>query len=152
MERIDQHILALLARDGRMSYTDIGRETGLSTSAAQQRVRRLEQRGTIVGYHAEIDPAALGRTLTAFISIHPITPAADEETPRVLDTFPEVVSCFTVAGDASYLCLVQVGSTAELDALLTRIRNQANVTTVTTVVLTTIFRDRSPIAPPDPIG
>ena len=44
MEKLDRRILALLVREGRMSYTDIGRETGLSTSAAQQRVRRLEQR------------------------------------------------------------------------------------------------------------
>ena len=49
MEKLDRRILALLVREGRMSYTDIGRETGLSTSAAQQRVRRLEQRGIIAG-------------------------------------------------------------------------------------------------------
>jgi Lrp/AsnC family leucine-responsive transcriptional regulator len=152
MERIDQHILALLAREGRMSYTDIGRETGLSTSAAQQRVRRLEQRGAIVGYHADIDPAVLGHTLTAFISIHPINPASEEDTPRLLAAFPEVVSCFSVAGDASYLCMVQVGSTTELDTLLTRMRNHANVTTVTTVVLTTIFRDRPLVDLPDAVG
>ena len=55
MEKLDRRILALLARDGRMSYTDIGKETGLSTSAAQQRVRRLEQRGVIKGYTAVLD-------------------------------------------------------------------------------------------------
>ena len=60
MESMDRHILGLLARDGRMSYTDIGRATGLSTSAAQQRVRRLEQRGIITGYRAIVDPQALG--------------------------------------------------------------------------------------------
>ena len=64
MESTDQQILALLARDGRMSYTDIGRETGLSTSAAQQRVRRLEQRGVITGYRALVNPEALGKLLT----------------------------------------------------------------------------------------
>ena len=52
MEKLDRRILALLARTGRMSYTDIGKETGLSTSAAQQRVRRLEQRGVIRSYRA----------------------------------------------------------------------------------------------------
>ena len=50
-------------------YTDIGRETGLSTSAAQQRVRRLEQRGLITGYRAEISAEALGLVLTAFIAL-----------------------------------------------------------------------------------
>ena len=61
MEPLDRRILSLLARDGRMSYTDIGKETGLSTSAAQQRVRRLEQRGVINGYRAELDQAQLGQ-------------------------------------------------------------------------------------------
>lgn len=142
MESTDQQILSLLARDGRMSYTDIGRETGLSTSAAQQRVRRLEQRGIIAGYRATIDPEALGRNLTAFISIRPLDPSTDEATPARLQWMSEVTSCFSVAGDASYLLMVQVGTPAELDALLTRIRTTANVTTVTTVVLTTIFKDR----------
>ncbi|WP_420175045.1 Lrp/AsnC family transcriptional regulator [Luteococcus sp. OSA5] len=142
MESTDQRILALLARDGRMSYTDIGRETGLSTSAAQQRVRRLEQRGIIDGYHATINPESLGRNLTAFISIRPLDPGTDEATPSRLEAMTEVISCFSVAGDASYLLEVQVGTPAELDALLTRIRTVANVTTVTTVVLTTIFKNR----------
>jgi len=142
MESTDQHILSLLARDGRMSYTDIGRETGLSTSAAQQRVRRLEQRGVISGYRATINAEALGRNLTAFISIRPLDPETDEATPSKLEGMPEITSCFSVAGDASYLLEVQVGTPAELDALLTRIRSTANVTTVTTVVLTTIFKDR----------
>lgn len=147
MESTDQHILALLARDGRMSYTEIGRETKLSTSAAQQRVRRLEQRGVISGYHASIDPEALGRTLMAFISIRPLDPSTDEATPSLLVRLPEITSCYSVAGDASYLLKVQVATTAELDALLTKIRQSANVTTVTTVVLTTIFQDRPLIEP-----
>jgi Lrp/AsnC family leucine-responsive transcriptional regulator len=142
MEPKDQHILALLARNGRMSYTELGRETGLSTSAAQQRVRRLEQKGVITGYQAQIDPAALGKNLTAFISIRPISPQHDNSTPLVLAQTPEVVSCFSVAGDASYLCMVEVGTPADLDELLTKLRHEVNVMTVTTVVLTTVFRDR----------
>ena len=147
MESIDQQILSLLATDGRMSYTDIGRETGLSTSAAQQRVRRLEQRGVIAGYRAEINPEALGRTMTAFISIRPLNPEADESTPGKLEHLPEVISCYSVAGDASYLLMVQVANPAELDRLLTAIRTTANVTTVTTIVLTTLFKDRPLVAP-----
>lgn len=147
MESTDQKILALLAADGRISYTDIGRETGLSTSAAQQRVRRLEQRGIISGYRAVVNPETLGRTLTAFISIRPLVPEQDEEVPGLLDVMPEILSCFSVAGDASYLIEAQVGTPAELDALLTRIRMTANVTTQTTIVLTTIFRDRQVLEP-----
>jgi Lrp/AsnC family transcriptional regulator, leucine-responsive regulatory protein len=64
MEEINRKIISVLARDGRMSFTELARETGLSVSAAQQRVRRLEQRGVIRGYAALIDPAG-GRQLAA---------------------------------------------------------------------------------------
>ena len=49
VEDLDQRILTLLAADGRMSFTDLGKATGLSTSAVHQRVKRLEQRGLITG-------------------------------------------------------------------------------------------------------
>ena len=55
MEDLDQRILKLLAADGRMSFTDLGKATGLSTSAVHQRVKRLESRGLIKGYGATID-------------------------------------------------------------------------------------------------
>ena len=142
MERTDLQILALVARDGRMSFTDIGRATGLSTSAAQQRVRRLEQRGVITGYHAEINPAALGRTMTAIISVRSLNTKQDDDIPAILASLPEITTCFSVAGDASFVCVAEVANPSELDGLLTKIRQQANVTTSTTVALTTYFRER----------
>ncbi|HTE66769.1 MAG TPA: Lrp/AsnC family transcriptional regulator, partial [Candidatus Binatia bacterium] len=71
MEEIDRQIVDLLARDGRMSFTDLGKATSLSTSAVHQRVRRLEQRGVIRGYAAVVDYEAMGLPLTAFVSIKP---------------------------------------------------------------------------------
>src|SRR5262245_820855 len=76
VEEIDRKILLLLAHEGRMSFTDLARQTGLSVSATHQRVRRLERRGLIRGYAAVIDPADAGLPLTAFISIKPFDPAA----------------------------------------------------------------------------
>lgn len=125
-----------------MSYTDIGRETGLSTSAAQQRVRRLEQRGIITGYRAVIDPEAVGCLLTAFISLRATDPSLDDQIPQRLEHLPGVVSCFSVAGEASHLLKVQVGTPAELEALLSRIRSAAAASTHTTVVLSVPFEDR----------
>ena len=75
-------IVRLLAADGRMSYTDLGKATGLSTSAVHQRVRRLEQRGVITGYTITVDHDALELSLTALISIKPIDPAAPDDAPR----------------------------------------------------------------------
>ncbi|MFT4295777.1 MAG: Lrp/AsnC family transcriptional regulator [Micropruina sp.] len=142
MESTDRQILTLLSRDGRMSYTDIGRETGLSTSAAQQRVRRLEQRGLITGYRADISAEALGLGLTAFIALNGSDPAADEQIPERLQHLSNVVSCYSVAGDASYILIVQVETPAQLEALLTQIRTTAGASTHTTLVLSVPFKDR----------
>src|SRR3712207_8521300 len=75
----DRKILQLLAADGRMSFTDLGKATGLSTSAVHQRVKRLEQRGLILGYGATVNHDELGLPLTAFISIRPIDPSEPDE-------------------------------------------------------------------------
>lgn len=142
MESLDRQILALLARDGRMSYTDIGKATGLSTSAAQQRVRRLEQRGIITGYGARLNPAALGMELTAFVAIRPFDPSQPDDAPQRLADVREVISCYSVAGEANYLLKVQVATPVHLEELLGRIRSSAHVSSVTTVVLSTAFEDR----------
>ena len=112
MEKLDQAILSLLARDGRMSYTDIGKETGLSTSAAQQRVRRLEQRGVIKGYRAVLDPEQLNLMITAFVAIKPFDPSQPDDAPQRLEPIDEVISCYSVAGEPSYLLKVQVPTMA----------------------------------------
>lgn len=152
MEGIDQEILALLSQNGRMSFTDIGKKTGLSTSAAQQRVRRLEQRGVIDGYRADVNAEAVGRALTAFISVRPLDPRDDGLIPEQVNAIPQITSCYSVAGDASYLLLAQVASTAELDHLLTQLRSNVHLMTTTTVVLSTIFRNRPLVLAEDNLG
>lgn len=145
MEKLDRQILALLARDGRMSYTDIGKETGLSTSAAQQRVRRLEQRGVIKGYSAVLDATELGLMVTAFVAVKPFDPSQADDAPERLRHLSGIISCYSVAGDASYLLKVQVGSMADLETLLTRIRSDGKVSTHTTTVLSVPYEDRPPL-------
>lgn len=142
MESTDEQILGLLAREGRMSYTDIGKATGLSTSAAQQRVRRLEQRGVITGYRALIDPAALSRPLTAFVSVRITDPTSDSDLPEQVADLPEIISCYSVAGPASYLLMVQVATPLDLERLLADIRLRARVMTETQLVLSVPFADR----------
>ena len=140
-------IVRLLLEDGRMSFTDVGKATGLSTSAAHQRVRRLEQRGIIKGYRAVVDTDALGLPLTAFVSAKPFDPAAPDDVPERLAGLPEIESCHSVAGDENYILKVRVATPADLEGLLARIRSAANVSTRTTIVLSTPFEARSPDLP-----
>ncbi|HLU74381.1 MAG TPA: Lrp/AsnC family transcriptional regulator [Nonomuraea sp.] len=144
MEEIDRRIVALLARDGRMSFTELARETGLSVSAVHQRVRRLEKRGVVRGYAAIIDHDAVGLPLTAFVSIKPIDPAAPDDAPDRLAHLTAIEACHSVAGDESYILKVRVASPVALEELLQQIRAAANVSTRTTVVLSTPYEHRAP--------
>jgi Lrp/AsnC family leucine-responsive transcriptional regulator len=144
VEDLDRQILRLLAEDGRRSFTDLARETGLSVSAVHQRVRRLEKRGVIRGYHADIDPTCADLPLTAFVSIKPIDPAAADDAPDRLVHLTAIEACHSVAGEESYILKVRVPSPADLEALLQEIRAAANVSTRTTVVLSTPYEGRPP--------
>jgi Lrp/AsnC family leucine-responsive transcriptional regulator len=143
VEKIDRQIVQLLAEDGRMSYTDLGKATGLSTSAVHQRVKRLEERGLITGYAASVDHEKAGRPLTAFISITPIDASAPDDYPDRLAVIEEIESCWSVAGEESYILKVRVTVPTDLDELLARIRSVANVSTRTTIVLSTPYENRS---------
>jgi len=142
VEDLDRRILTLLATDGRMSFTDLGKATGLSTSAVHQRVKRLEQRGMIKGYGATIDYDQVGMPLTAFISIRPIDPSQPDDSPDRLAGISEIESCWSVAGDESYILKVRVSAPTDLENLLARVRAAANVSTRTTIVLSTPYESR----------
>ncbi|MET3805195.1 Lrp/AsnC family leucine-responsive transcriptional regulator [Nakamurella sp. UYEF19] len=142
LEELDARIAAVLAADGRCSYTELADKVGLSVSAVHQRVRRLEQRGVIRGYAARIDGEQIGLPLTAFVSLTPIDPAEPDDYPQRLLPLPQIESCYSVAGVESYIVKVRVASPSALEALLAQIRATANVSTRTTVVLSTPFEDR----------
>lgn len=137
MEDLDRRIVELLAADGRMSYTDLGKALEMSTSAVHQRVRRLEKRQVIKGYAARVDHEALGDALAAFISITPIDPAAPDDIPDRLRGIRQIEACHSVAGEENYILKVRVSTPAALEELIATIRAAANVTTRTTVVLST---------------
>ncbi|WP_169946054.1 Lrp/AsnC family transcriptional regulator [Microbispora sp. H11081] len=149
MEEIDRRIVTLLATDGRMSFTDLAKETGLSVSAVHQRVRRLEKRGVIRGYAALVDYDEIGLPLTAFVSIKPIDPSAPDDAPERLSHLTAIEACHSVAGDESYILKVRVASPFALEELLQQIRASANVSTRTTVVLSTPYDYRSPMIEKD---
>lgn len=144
MEDLDREIVRLLAHDGRRSFTDLAKDTGLSVSAVHQRVRRLEKRGVIHGYAASVDADEIGLPLTAFVSIKPIDPAAPDDAPDRLAHLDAIEACHSVAGDESYILKVRVRDPGALEALLQEIRAAANVSTRTTVVLSTPYEGRPP--------
>jgi Lrp/AsnC family transcriptional regulator, leucine-responsive regulatory protein len=144
VEDIDRRIVGLLSRNGRMSFTELARQAGLSVSAVHQRVRRLETEGVITGYVALCDPAVIGLPMTAFVSVKPFDPAAPDEVPEKLRNLDAIEACHSVAGDENYILKVRVASPTALEDLLQQIRSIAQVSTRTTIVLSTAYENRPP--------
>jgi len=144
VEEIDRKIVSLLARYGRMSFTELARQAGLSVSAVHQRVRRLEQDGVIKGYAAVFNPEDVGLPLTAFVSLKPFNAAAPDDLPQRLEHLTAIEACHSVAGDENYILKVRVPTPTALEELLYQIRTLGGVSTRTTVVLSTPYENRPP--------
>ncbi len=99
-----------LVADGRATLATLAEKAGLSISAVQSRVRRLEARKVIRGYTAKIDPDALGHGLSAFVAITPLDPSQPDDAPARLRNLPAIEACHSVAGEESYVLLVRVAS------------------------------------------
>jgi Lrp/AsnC family transcriptional regulator, leucine-responsive regulatory protein len=142
----DRAIVAALQDDARATFADIGRMVGLTPSSVHERVRKLERSGVIRSYRAQLDPEAVGLFVTALVSVTPLDPKQPDDLPDRVREFPEVEDCHSVAGDENYILKVRAHTTADLEDLLQRLREKAEVHTRTTVVLSTPFEHR-PIMP-----
>ena len=145
-DSVDRSILAAISRDGRATLAQLSDAVGLSVSAVQSRLRRLETRGVISGYRAILDPEQVGTPLSAFIEITPLDPAQPDNAPELLEHLDAIEACHSIAGDASYMLFVRVASPRALEELVRDVRLSANVSTRTTVVLQTYYEHR-PIIP-----
>lgn len=138
--------MAEVSRDGRMTLADLSTAVGLSVSAVQARLKRLESRGVVVGYRALVDAEAVGRPLAAFVEITPLDPAQPDNAPELLEHLDAIEACHSIAGDASYMLFVRVATPRALEDLVREIRLAASVRTRTTVVLQTFYEHR-PLVP-----
>ena len=138
MNETDKQILTIIQKDARIANAEIARQVGLAPSAVLERIRKLEERGVIRGYAAEISPVEVGFGLTAFVAVR--TRECCSETDKYLAEIPEVLEVHDVAGEDSYLLKVRVKNAEDLSRLLReKLKNVPNVaSTKTTVVLQTI--------------
>ncbi|WP_430868927.1 Lrp/AsnC family transcriptional regulator [Demequina aurantiaca] len=143
---IDAGIVRAVSHDARATLAELSAAVGLSISAVQARLRRLEARGVITGYRALVDAEAVGKPLAAFVEITPLDPGQPDNAPELLEHLAEIEACHSIAGDAAYMLLVRVASPRHLESLIRDIRTAASVNTHTTVVLQTFYENR-PILP-----
>jgi Lrp/AsnC family transcriptional regulator, leucine-responsive regulatory protein len=142
LDEVDRTLVRELVADGRATLAELATATGLSVSAVQSRVRRLESRGVVTGYNARVDPEAFGQMLSAFVAITPLDPSQPDDAPARLEHIAEIEACYSVAGDESYVLFVRVESPRALEVLLQQIRTAANVRTRSTIILNTFYSDR----------
>lgn len=120
LDRTDRRILDLLQKDGRISMTELAGKVGLSATPCTERVRRLEREGVITGYHARVNPQALGKNLLVFVEIKLSAKSAEvfDRVKKELIFVPEVMECHLVSGDFDYLVKARITEMGEYRRLL----------------------------------
>jgi len=120
LDRTDRRILDVLQRQGRISMTELGERIGLSTSPCAERVKRMERNGVITGYHARVNPQALGKGVLVFVEITLSQKSGEvfERARRELLAMPEVMECHLVAGNFDYLVKARLQDMSEYRGLL----------------------------------
>lgn len=117
MDTVDWRLLAELQDNGRLSYNELSRRVRLSPPAVAERVRRLEERGVITGYHAHVDPAAAGLPVTALVQMRcygPLCLLRDEAATRR----PEILQLHRVTGDACCVLFIGVRSMEHFERVI----------------------------------
>lgn len=130
MDGTDEKIIDLLRIDARTSFSEIGRQVGLSTNATAARVRRLEGAGVIVGYSVVLgsEQAEPAGGLEAFVDVRLDPARSSEGFLAWARGLPEVGDAVHVTGAYDYLLRVRVPDTASLDRVLRRLKNDGGAT------------------------
>lgn len=119
LDATDRRIIGELSTEGRVPLAELGRRVSLSSPAVAERVQRLERVGVITGYRAEIDPRALGYTLTAIVRVKP-APGQLPRIPELARQIPEIGECHRITGEDCFYITVHLRSIDDLSALLDR--------------------------------
>ncbi|MEM7225700.1 MAG: Lrp/AsnC family transcriptional regulator [Pseudomonadota bacterium] len=128
LDEIDATLLRSLARDGRTPVAKLARAAKLSAPSVTERLRRLEEAGVIEGYRAQVNPAALGYGLAAYIRIRPVAGQL-EKVAAVVMGIEEIVTCERVTGDDCYIAKAHVRSVQDLERVIDRIVPYAQTNT-----------------------
>ncbi len=127
LDAADRRIVETLQRDARMRPTEIGRLVGLSTPAVSDRMHRLEETG-VLSYRAEINPRALGYTISTIIRVSPQSRKL-QLIPQIARDVPEITECYRITGEDCYFMRVYLRSMDDLEAILDRFTPHGRTTT-----------------------
>lgn len=121
-------ILAMLAGDPRMSVSELARRVGMSAPATRERIQRIEEAGIIRGCRLEIDPAALGYPISAFVRVRPM-PGKLPKIAELAASLPQVIECHRITGEDCFILKVGLDSLDNLDYILDQFLTYGQTTT-----------------------
>ena len=128
LDQTNRRLLAELEADARISVAELGRRVALSAPAVGERIGRLERAGVITGYHAAIEPRALGFGLAAIVRIRPNSREL-HRIPQIAAATPEVVECYRITGEDCFFVKLHLRSIDALEPLLDRFTPYGQTTT-----------------------
>jgi Lrp/AsnC family leucine-responsive transcriptional regulator len=135
LDPMDERILAILQEDGRRTYAEIASLVGLTAPSAHERVKKLEARGTILGYAASVDAHQAGFGVLAFVLVAQEVYSDWASVTSRFRTMPEVVECHHVAGDEDFVLKVRARDTGHLERILREIQLSGHVRSLRTIVV-----------------
>lgn len=135
-DQIDIKILDILQKNGRTRRSELAEAVGLSVPAVSERLRKLEEQGVIRGYHAHLDPAKLGKDITAFVLVNVDSSRHYQGFLDHANTTDEILEVHAVTGEGTHLLKIRTENTGTLEKLLSKIQAWAGVVhTSTSMVL-----------------
>jgi len=139
LDDINRKILTLLQQDGRMKRQDVAKEVGLSTPAVSERMNKLLDNGIIERYTAVVNPEAVNKEVTAYITLGIDSAKNKSELEKRVEETSDILECHAITGVASHLLKVRVSSITTLNDLINEIKQWKIVTSVeSNVVLSTM--------------
>jgi Lrp/AsnC family leucine-responsive transcriptional regulator len=139
LDETDWIILQLVQADARMSFAEIGRRAGLSPPAAAERLRRLEDAGVILGYHARVNPNPLGLAMPVFVEVH-VKRAEYAHFQKAVQKIPWILECHHITGRASFFLKAAAPDVAGLELLIGHLSQFGDTTT--SLILSTVVDRR----------
>lgn len=146
-DKIDDKMLDLLQKNGRITTSDLAVAVGLSVPATADRLKKLVENGLITDFRAVLHPRRNGYDVTAFIQVIMSSSNHYEELVKVANATSEVLECHSVTGEGSHLLKIRTHNTSSLEALLRKIQKWPGVLQTHTVIVMSTYKEKTYLSP-----
>ena len=147
MDAIDVGILNILQRNSRTSVKDISDKVSLSAPSVKERINKMIASGLIREFTAVLEPKLLGKNLTAFMFLTLKRPNVNDKFLKMIDTEPDVISCYYLTGDFDYMIQIVTDDSGKLEQVLSKIKSTQEVARTRTVIALSTKKERHSVAP-----